>query len=137
MISKRLLKFLGTLSIATQIAITSMVYPSIARAEMPTDAILGDWDLGPNQAALRITPRDSQSIFVQFCKRELLVQNHVCNASVILYFNYSASHESFIHSESAGQHLNATLQLDTQNNTHLHYSFRNDSGSGELIGSRI
>ena len=51
------------------IALLSLLLFQSAWAASPIDAILGDWDLGANNAALRISQKDDQSIFVQFCDR--------------------------------------------------------------------
>ena len=119
------------------IGLLSLLTASTAMASSPTESILGDWDLGPTTSALRITERDDQSIFVQLCDRNDLVTNHVCNATVILYFSFSASAGDFTHTDSGGQHLHATLQLDPNDPTVLHYNFTSDAGNGDLTGKKL
>jgi hypothetical protein len=113
---------------------------SIAHAyceEPEPAAVLGDWDMGQSSAALRITVRDQNTVFVQFCRRDLLVSNHLCDAEVILYFSFSPNTGEFSHIENSGQHLHAILRIDPTNTSKIHYQFTSDAGSGELIGSRL
>jgi hypothetical protein len=119
------------------IALLSLLMTSPAMAATPTESILGDWDLGPNTSALRITQRDDQSIFVQLCDHNELVNSHVCSASVILYFSFSASAGDFTHTDTGGQHLHATLQLDPSDPTVIHYDFTSDVGNGDLTGKKL
>jgi hypothetical protein len=108
-----------------------------ALADSPLQEILGDWDLGANFQAFRISQKDDTSVFVQFCDRSTLLSSHVCNSSMILYFNFSANTQAFTHDETSGNHLQATLQLDSKDATTIHYSFTSDAGSGDLTGKKL
>ena len=103
----------------------------------PLSSVLGDWDLGTASPALRITEKDSESVFVQFCDRDTLVNQHVCNATVIVYFNFSSSADGFVHDDNGSPHLHATIQPDTSDVTVIHYSFTSDTGSGDLTGKKL
>ncbi len=118
-------------------ALLSLLLTQSALAASPIEAILGDWDLGPSTSALRISQKDDQSIFVQFCDRNGLVNTHVCNATVILYFGFSSTAGDFTHADSGGQHLHATLQMDPSDPTVLHYDFTSDAGNGDLTGKKL
>jgi hypothetical protein len=117
--------------------ITALFLAQTALAAPPLDSVIGDWDLGPNTSALRISQKDAQSIFVQFCDRATLLNTHVCNASVIMYFIFSTPAGDFTHDDNGGQHLHATLQADPKDPTVIYYDFTSDSGTGKLIGKKI
>lgn len=108
-----------------------------AMAATPAQAICGDWDMGPNSTALRIELKDSQSIFVQYCDRDALLNQHVCNSSVILYFNYSQPDAEFIHQQGGTQDLYATLKMDPADPLSLLYTFKSASTSGSVVGKKI
>ena len=121
----------------TLLLISPFLAASLASASGPSDALLGDWDMGTNADALRITVRDQQSIFVQFCKRPDLVSTGLCNANIIVYFNYSPANQDFTHTETAELHLNATLRIDPNDSSKIDYTFTNDTGSGTVVGTRF
>ena len=108
-----------------------------ALAATPADSMIGDWDLGPGSTALRISYKDTSDIFVQYCDRDTLLNQHICNAAVILYFAYSQTGQDFVHDDTSSQHLHATLQLDTADPTVIHYTFTSTVGTGALSGKKI
>jgi len=107
-------------------------------AATPWDFMCGDWDLGPSSTtALRISLKDSQNLFVQYCNRDELLNQHVCNANVILYFSYSASGSDFVHDDNGPQHLHATLQIDPKDSSVIHYVFKSDVAVGAMAGKKL
>jgi len=119
------------------LAIGAMHSVLAAAPATPAEAISGDWDMGPNSTALRIEPKDAQSVFVQYCDRDLLLNQHVCDASVILYFTFSPSTSAFVHQDSGAQPMTATLQISPQDATALLYTFKSASGAGTVTGKKI
>ncbi len=104
----------------------------------PWDSMCGDWDLGPSSTtALRISLKDSQDLFVQYCNRDELLSQHICNANVILYFSYSSANSDFVHDDNGPQHLHATLQIDPKDPTVIHYAFKSDVAVGAMAGKKL
>lgn len=108
-----------------------------AGASAPVEAFCGDWDLGPGSTALRISPRDGNSIFVQYCNRDIFLSQHICRADVILSFSYFPDTDTFIHDDHGTQHLHATLQRDPNHPATIQYAFRSDVGVGTMTGKLI
>lgn len=104
----------------------------------PWNSMCGDWDLGPaSTTALRISLKNSQDLFVQYCNRDELLNQHICNANVILYFSYSSANSDFVHDDNGAQHLHATLQIDPTDPTVIHYTFKSDVAVGAMAGKKL
>jgi hypothetical protein len=120
-------------------SLASMAHFSFAAPPTTSvDAVLGDWDMGPTaNTALRISYKDSNSIFVQFCGRDLFLAQHVCEADMILYFTFSQTSQEFVHDDNAAEHLHATLQISPDDSTLVQYIFKSDAGAGTMTGRKI
>lgn len=103
----------------------------------PAEAITGDWDMGPDSTALRIEPKDGQSVFVQYCDRDLLLNQHICDASVVLYFTFSQSTSEFVHQDNGAEHMIETLQINPQDPAALLYTFDSATGTGKVTGKKV
>lgn len=133
------MKLIRRLSLGVAFLVTAAAQAaSPADAPAPAGVMIGDWDLGPTSTtALRISLKDANDIFVQFCDRNELINQHICNANVIFYFGYSQASGFFVHDDNGSQHLHCTLQIDSVDPTVIHYSFKSDVAVGAMAGKKL